>query len=177
MAVNRSLHEASDPEAPVGAATPIPQLPASRVACRRCGQVHPGGRFVAGCPGPRLDSGLYSALLRRGELPSQAEAIAALAERQGEIEADLGGPENLSRIHRDAVRDLLRLELVAEFLFERLLQAGPLTGKGRTRAATMTYLQVLDRVHRLRQMVGLERRAKSLNVAEQFAALHEEQER
>ncbi|MDP3720029.1 MAG: hypothetical protein Q8T13_19885 [Acidobacteriota bacterium] len=80
-----------------------------------------------------------------------------MTDRQSEIEADLGGAPNLSRVHRDAIRDLLRLELVGEFLFDRLLESGPLTGKGRTRAATMTYLQVLDRVQRLRQMVGLAR--------------------
>jgi hypothetical protein len=109
---------------------------------------------------------LYSALLRRGELPSQSEAVAALAERQREIEADLGGTENLSRVHRDAVRDLLRMELIADYLFDRLLESGPLTGKGRTRAATTAYLQVLDRVVRLRQMVGLERREKHVDPIE-----------
>lgn len=127
------------------------------VACRSCGKVHPGGRAVAGCPGPALRHGRSSTLLQRGELPSQADALAALTDRQSEIEADLGGAPNLSRVHRDAIRDLLRLELVGEFLFDRLLESGPLTGKGRTRAATMTYLQVLDRVQRLRQMVGLAR--------------------
>jgi hypothetical protein len=132
--------------------------PASRGAlCALCGRVHPGGRNIRGCPGSALKHGRASILLGQGRLPSQAEALAAIADRQHEIEQDLGGGENLSRIHRDTVRDLLRLELIGDFLFERLLAGGVMTGKGRTRAATVTYLQVIDRVNRLRQMVGLAR--------------------
>lgn len=154
------MNHQSDPDA--GVAAPFRQLPASGAGCPQCGQVHIGGRFVAGCPGPRLSKGLYSALVRAGELPSQAEALAALAERQAEIERDLGGADALSRVHRDAIRDLLRMELVGEFLFDRLIEHGPLTGKGRTRAALSAYLGVADRLYRLRQMVGLERRARTL---------------
>lgn len=154
-------------------AGPFPQLPASGRDERGC--------FAVGHPGPRLKHGVYSTLVQGGSLPEQAETIAALAERQREIETDLGGAEHLSRVHRDAVRDLLRLELITEFLFGRLLEAGPLTGKGRTRAATMTYLQVLDRVHRLRQMVGLQRQARPVDpleaVRRAVAAANEERTR
>lgn len=164
--------ETSGHDAPADATEPIRQSPAYGTVCRHCGQVHPGGRFVVGCPNARLQGALYSRLVQRGALPEQAEAVAALALSQREIEADLGGAESLSRVHRDAIRDLLRLELVSEFLFDRLLEAGPLTGKGRTRAATMTYLQVLDRVHRLRQMVGLARVPRPvLSLAEALAAV------
>jgi hypothetical protein len=132
--------------------------PSSRgAACDMCGRVHPGGRNIAGCPGSALKHGRASILLGQGRLPSQAEALAAIADRQHEIEQDLGGGENISRIHKDTIRDLLRLELVGSFLFDRVMESGPLSGKGRTRAATLTYLQVIDRVNRLRQMVGLAR--------------------
>jgi hypothetical protein len=117
---------------------------------------------MAGCPGPRLRNGLRSRLLQAGEAPSQAGAVAALAAKQAQIEADLGGTEALSQVHRDAIGDLLRLELIAGYLFDRLLEGGPLTGRGRTRAATTAYLQVLDRVVRLRQLVGLARRPRQI---------------
>lgn len=141
---------------------PFRETPASGPTCTQCGRVHPRGRFLPGCPGPRLQHGLHSKLVQAGHLPSQREAAAALAAKQAQIEADLGGTEALSQVHRDAIGDLLRLELIAGYLFDRLLEGGPLTGRGRTRAATTAYLQVLDRVVRLRQLVGLARRPRQI---------------
>lgn len=153
-------------------ASPAPPPSGERAStghvCPRCRRVHPRGQFVSWCPGPQLRHGLRSRLLQAGALPSQAEAVAALAARQAEIEADLGGADALSRVHRDAIRDLLRLELVGDFLFERLTSEGPLTGKGRTRAALNAYLLVVDRITRLRHMVGLERRQKPVPTLREY---------
>ena len=75
----------------------------------------------------------------------------------------------MSTVHRDAIRDLLRLELVGEYLFQNLTAEGVLTGKGRTRAATLTYLQVLDRLTRLRTLVGLQRVARPVSPLDALA--------
>lgn len=148
------------------ALSPSAEPRANGRTCRWCGRVHPKGRFQRGCPGPALTHGLRSTLLQAGRLPDQAATARALVERQREIEADLGGAQGLSRVHRDAIRDLLRLQFVGDFLFNRLTQDGPLTGKGRTRAALTAYLLVVDRLVRLRQMVGLARQAKPVTLGE-----------
>jgi hypothetical protein len=129
------------------ASTPLPELPTP-------------GRFVAGHPGPALKHGRYSKLVRQGALPEQQEAVAAMQERRAAIVADLGA--DLSQVKQDVVGRYLEASLVADYLFNNVQQHGVLTGKGRTRAAVATYLQVLDRVVRLGQLLGLERRSKQV---------------
>ena len=126
-----------------------------------------GGHPLPGLPGPALRHGGRAEL---ATLAAQRGAVEALASLQAEIEADLGGADRLSRIHRNAVRDLLRLELVGEFLFDRLTKQGPLTPKGRTRAALSAYLATVDRLHRLRQLIGLERRQRPVDPLAALAA-------
>jgi hypothetical protein len=70
--------------------------------------VQPRGEFKVCCVIGRFNDGRSSKLLQQGALPSQTVATEALRERQAEIESNLGGPENLSRVHRDAIRDLVR---------------------------------------------------------------------
>ena len=60
------------------------------------------------------------------------------------------------------VEQLGTVLVILRFLGGNLLAAGPLTGKGRQRAATTAYLQTLDRFMRLAQTVGLERVAKQV---------------
>ena len=66
-----------------------------------------------------------------------------------------------------------KLELVADYLFDRIAKFGPLTGKGYTRAALTNWLAVVDRLHRSAMAIGLERRIKRLDLAQAFV----EQER
>src|SRR5436190_1537556 len=66
---------------------PIAESPASGAVCRHCGDVHPGGRFVKGCPGPRLTDGHRSTLVRSGAVTGQEDIIAA---RRVELRAELG---------------------------------------------------------------------------------------
>lgn len=174
--LNSSLPDGAVEAANTALPEPIPEHPASGPVCGICGQVHPGGRFRVGCPGPRLQGGQHSRLLQDGAL-APTEALVALAERQQEIERDQGGPDQLSRVHRDAIRDLLRLELVGDFLFDRLVRQGPLTGKGKTRAALSAYLGVADRLYRQRQLVGLSRRQKHVDPLEAVRLAVEEANR
>lgn len=107
-----------------------------------------------------LKHGAYSPRVAAGELPEQSEARAAAADRRAQIEADLGG--QLSALAQGHVEAYIRLELVADFLWTNLQSNGPLTAKGRSRAALTAWLAVLDRMTKLAVTLGLERRAKQV---------------
>lgn len=121
----------------------------------------PLGRFAPG-PGNRwaMKTGARSRYVAAGLMPEQAEARAVLAARQAAIETDLGGHDELSALAHDMVTDYLRLRLIADWLAENLMREGPLTGKGRQRAALTAFLQVVDRLHRVTSSLGLGRRAR-----------------
>src|SRR5215213_9894958 len=46
--------------------------------CEHCGAVHPRGRFVRGCAGPRLHTGQHSALVKSGTLTGEEHTVAAM---------------------------------------------------------------------------------------------------
>ena len=136
-------------------AAPSEETPASR-------RINPGW-FRQGEPGPGLRHGGRSARVAAGLMPEQAEARAALEERQASIAASLGGPETLSPLALGHIDRHTRLEMVETYLFENVQRHGPLTGKGRTRAALSAWLQVVDRLQKSAMALGLERRQKPLN--------------
>lgn len=78
------------------------------------------------------------------------------------ITTDLGGEDALTALKRGAVREAARVEVILAALGDNLLAQGTLTGKGKTRSATMVYLHTLDRFVRLVQLLGFERRARRL---------------
>ena len=79
-------------------------------------------------------------------------------EKCAAIAADLGGEQNLSALQRAAIREAARLEVICAALGHNLLQHGVLTGKGKTRAATLVYLHVFDRLLRASQLLRLDRK-------------------
>jgi hypothetical protein len=113
-----------------------------------------------------LRHGLRSRLWE-GALPEQAEAAEALREREAAILADLGGSGEVSTVAAGVVRRHCRLELVDDHLWRNLQRFGPLTGKGKTRAALTAWLRVQDRLHRSATTLGLQRRARRMSFAEQ----------
>jgi hypothetical protein len=120
-------------------------------------------------PGAPIRHGARSGRVANLELPEQAEARAALADRVQAILVDLGGPAGLSTVATGLAERHAKLELVSEYLFDRLQRFGPLTGKGYTRAALTGWLAVVDRLHRSAVTLGLERRSKSVDLARAFA--------
>ena len=61
-------------------------------------------------------------------------------------------------------------------MFIRLTEGdnpGPITGKGKTKALYVAYVQALDRETKLAQIIGLDRASKQVDLAQAFA----EQER
>lgn len=135
-------------------AVPIAETPAS--------SPNPGW-FRRGEPGPALRHGGRSRLVAALGTPEQADARAALAERTSAIVADLGGHEALTALAAGMVERHARLELVADYLFENVQRLGPLTGKGRTRAALTAWLAVVDRLQKSAMALGLERKSKPVN--------------
>lgn len=99
-------------------------------------------------------------------MPEQAAGLALLPATIAAIESDLGGSESLSVIKRGLVTEMARLQLIVGYLGDNVGRLGPLTGKGRTRAALTAYLQAFDRLQRLAATLGLERVTKPLGTLE-----------
>jgi len=153
---------APGPEPPAGPGGLIPQSPASGAVCERCGQAHPGGRFVAGCPGPRLSTGEYSQLVRSGAATGQGDA---LAEARRVLRSELGDAGVVKGELADA---FVELAAVRNYLGGRLEREGPLTAKGRTRALLSAYLLVVDRQVRLAGLLGVERTGRPVDLARAY---------
>ena len=104
--------------------------------------------------GPEMNAlkhGQYSCRLQEDAAPWRAAEIAR-------IKADLG--DDVSALKDHTIEQTGNVLVILRYLGENLMAQGPLTGKGRTRAAATAYLQTLDRYLRLAQLLGLERRPK-----------------
>jgi len=135
------------------------------------------GRFTPGNLAA-LVHGVRSRQVQAAALPEQSEALAALVERRQSIERDLGGSDSLSVLTRDMVNRYLELSVVADYLGGRLVTEGPLTTKGRQRAALTAYLGVVDRQTKIATTLGLQRRLRSvadMSISEYLE--HEQQQR
>jgi len=140
------------------------------ITCDRCGLPASPGRYQCiGCGSflvgnqAAVTHGMYAR-----QVVEEPQAVAVLQEQRSAIVSDLGA--DVSRIKGDLVQRYVEASLIADHLFNNVQQHGVLTGKGRTRAAVATYLQVLDRVVRLGQLLGLERRQKRVSDPFEYAA-------
>ena len=114
----------------------------------------PDGRVLPGNTAA-MTHGLASA-----QLLDHPDIKAWHAEQMAAITADLGGDAEMSALVQAHVREAARVEVILAALGEDLMTRGPLTAKGKMRAASTLYLQVLDRFMRLSAALGLERRQK-----------------
>jgi hypothetical protein len=119
-----------------------------------------------------LVHGMRSRRLRGGLLSDQAAVSRELASRQAAIEADLGGPANLTVIHRDFVRMYVGMEEVARRLEDAIHRLGPLTTGGRTRALLTYHVKVVDQLLRLGRAIGVQRQAKAVGSLDDYIAHH-----
>jgi hypothetical protein len=71
-------------------------------------------------------------------------------------------------VRLELVGRFLQASVIADSLGANIVAHGVTTTKGRTRAAVTTYLQVLDRLHRLATAIGLERRPKPVGSISEF---------
>jgi hypothetical protein len=153
---------------------PSPQLPpvdpalfsaaAAAVAAIRGHGRRQNGQVAAGNT-VALRHGLHSK-----QLLNAPDIAAWHTEQVNAITADLGGDAELSSLARGTVREAARLEVILAALGSELLAHGVLSGKGKTRAATTTYLHVLDRYVKLTSTLGLERRTKPVQSASAIIA-------
>jgi len=104
------------------------------------------------------------------QLVTRPELQAEIASREREVVADLGGAEQLSAVMRQLVTRYVQTGVIADALAADVFDRGPLTSKGRARAAVSLFLQVLDRQHRLALALGLERRTRRVPTLEEWAA-------
>lgn len=122
------------------------------------------GRFLAGNT-RSIGAGLYSHRFQDALIPGQEALRAAIAEKRIEWITDLGGDPSFAQ--QDLVRRGLRLHVILDTLEENMEREGVMTTKGHTRAAVTLYLSVLDRLMKIYQQLGLERKQKRI---ESFAA-------
>ena len=132
------------------------------------------GQFRKGEPGPALKHGLYSRKAQLGLLPGQEELRAVLASRRQRLHDDQGGPQALSQILDDTLERYQRLWILASTAEARIEKEGIFTGKGRTRASVTLYLSIIDRLTKLAQQVGFERKGQQV-VSFQDALRHKTQ--
>lgn len=150
-------------EAQVLPADIAPENVQSVAVCEGVGETIPpsreraaNGTFAAGNSAARRH-GLYSKQLQEDAAPWRAEQMAA-------ISADLG--DDVSTLKAHTIEQIGTTLVLLRFLGGTLMADGPLTAKGKQRAAGSAYLQVLDRYMRLVALVGLERRAKQVETLE-----------
>ena len=129
------------------------------------------GRRADGTAGPgntlAMRHGLHSAALL-----DQPDMVVWHQEQVDAIEMDLGGASELSVLQRASVREAARLEVILSALGRELLAGGVMTQKGAVRAATNTYLSVLDRFTRLAATIGLQRRTRPVPSAREVLSHH-----
>lgn len=129
----------------------------------------PDGRFLPG-NSAALVHGLRSERARNALLPGQEERLAVLAERRSALQEDLGGAAALGVIKQDMAQRFIELEVIADTLAADLVRHGVITAKGKQRAAVTTYLAVVDRLNKLAQTLGLERREKQIPTLDAYLA-------
>lgn len=105
-----------------------------------------------------LKTGEYSPRVVRALLPGQEAQLAKLDGRRAQLIADQGGEAECSQIRLDLVDSYNATVTFLEWSRQNILERGPFTSKGRTRAAVSLYLSMLDRQVKLAAMLGLDRR-------------------
>ena len=111
-----------------------------------------------------LQHGGRSIQVASSPLPGQAVVRNTLAEKRAAILVDLGGEAACSQLQLDLVDRYLELDTVAAWLGGHLVAEGPLTAKGRSRAALSAYVTTVDRVQRIASTLGLARRQKQVSL-------------
>lgn len=156
---------APEPEAPAGAAEPIPENGSGDG--RR-----PDGRFAAGNQVAR-QHGVYASQ-QSAELAAEVDAFLA------GLLSDLGGESELSTVELAYVARLCRLELTLRLLETDIAASGLVTPAGGVRRIYEHYLHGLDRFDRLAQRLGMRRRARPVesaaDIIREYAERRQQQE-
>ena len=110
---------------------------------------------------------------RRSKWPARSETFwqevaAAKRELAERVLTDLGADDGAAAETLLGVADgYAETRILRHALFLRLVElGGPVTTKGKARALFSSYLSALDRETRLAQVLGLERKAKAITLAD-----------
>jgi hypothetical protein len=123
-----------------------------------------------------LKHGLFSKRAQLALLPGQEQWRDVLASRRTRLTDDQGGTQNISLILEDTIDRYQRLWVLASTLEARIEKEGITTGKGKTRATVSLYLGIIDRLTKLAQQLGFERRARSVPSLQEFLKQREQGE-
>lgn len=162
------------PSAPFGADGPATDgRPASGMSvARRATDRGPDGKFVL------RNTAAVNVGNRRARFIVEHEA--AIRETRDAIVSDAGetwgtAPKALQLASESAAQAVI----IQQSAFARMVESGgPLTSAGRTRRAFAIWLQATDRLEKHLRLIGLRRQPRpTANIAEQFAQLHDEDQR
>lgn len=152
--------------------------------CRRCGSARPPTAtgqcpecqsFRKGNPS-RTDHGL-SPRCGRAAMPIAPADVARIVDLREQVLSDLGGASEVSAVLGALVEDFGRAVLLRDLAFRNIVEAGPLTAGGRKRSVVDIYLAASARVERLANIIGVQRRAKSVDPLDQVRRAVEEANR
>lgn len=147
----------------VDAVTTPDSRPAT-VSCPKCGHTCPTGtNRCDSCKGwlPK-NQGAY----KHGANAARREGAHALSERHGQLYrtfsdravADLGGFDALSMIELALVEAAATQYALIGAFSDYLAEVSPMTPRGRVRSAVRAYHEAVDRLDRIAQRLGLQRR-------------------
>jgi hypothetical protein len=108
----------------------------------------------------RLKDGRRARTALRGRFSADVEA--GLDEAEALIVDDLGGPDCVSRMAGSLLTRFLELEAIAAGLVQQVIEAGPVTPRGKQRAVLTSYLGVVNQLVTIAGKLGLARRTKDL---------------
>lgn len=140
------------------------------VDTKRAHPVDPGrwadGTLRQGFSGPALKSGVYSAGVKRHEVPTDLrQSIDAF--RAGLI-SDQGGASELSTIQAGYLTRLCDVEVCCRLIQNDLVTRGLFTAKHRVRSTFDKFLLTIGTWDRLAQRIGMDRRARQVPSLAEF---------
>lgn len=149
------------------------------VVCSRCGTRCPMG---IRCINPKCRCLLKGTQLARthglyAQKPLPADIVESVEALRAGVVSDRGGASELSTLEHSYVAKLGDIEIAIRLLTEDIATHGLLTPSGRVRDSYEKLLAGLAAFDRYAQRIGLERRARRLDLAQAFAEQERERER
>ena len=124
------------------------------------------GTLRPGFPGPALKSGVFSAAVKRGDVPTDLRQ--SIDEFRVGLISDRGGASELSTVEAGYIARLCDVEVCCRLLQNDLVTRGVFTVKGRVRSTYDRFLTTIGTWDKLAQRVGADRRAKQVPSLQDF---------
>jgi hypothetical protein len=141
-------------DAEIGASVSMPEFEPStkRNGRDRRGKFARGNTFA-------VRHGRFSRAVAHALLPEQVDVLQQLADREGQILADLGGATELSLFERDLTVTYQQLHALKEFNVPSMFRS-----RGRVRQQAIdAFMSAIDRQLKIISQLGLKRRQKNIS--------------